>query len=121
VNTTENIHSGGWGVRMEPTTTSSVMTSDPITVVPGTTYLFSGYIYRTNANGDIYIDLSDVAGDPDVMKTSNRGGGWDFVEERWTAPAGVTSVNIRLVGEGGTETAPLGAAWFDDITFRQMP
>ncbi len=121
VNTTENIHSGGWGVRMEPTTTSSVMTNDPITVVPGTTYLFSGYIYRSNSNGDTYIDLGDAQGDPDLLKTSDRANGWDFMERKWTAPAGVTSVTIRLVGEGGSETAPLGVTWFDDITFRQMP
>ncbi|MEM1331992.1 MAG: carbohydrate binding domain-containing protein, partial [Actinomycetota bacterium] len=113
----EPVRDGDWSMR---TTGSSccaaVAVSDPVAVTPGRTYRLSGWVYRTSSNGQQYIDLGDVAGDPNLGRTSDVTDRWEYLQTDWTAPAGTTSIRVRLLSDRATTSAPTGPAWFDQVS-----
>lgn len=80
-------------------------------VAEGKRYVLSGWIYK-EAGAGCYIDLSDVAGDPNIgVGPSDQ---WAYTSKVWTCPTGLTSVNVRCV-------AGANNSWFDDVSFIEYP
>ncbi len=108
----EQAHSGAYSLKISQSGQNAV-TNKIIAVRPNTDYTLSGYIYKTNSNGNVYFDLNDVSGD--VQPTVNSGSGagvWTFVSKNWNS-GNNTSVKIRCVADNGLN-AP---AYFDDVSF----
>ncbi|HEY0699717.1 MAG TPA: hypothetical protein VGD43_18120, partial [Micromonospora sp.] len=105
----DRFHSGGWSLRSTYTGTGTSTRAPAIAVVPNTSYLLSGWIYRAATTGAAYIDMSDIPGELNLDATQT--GSWEYVSGTWNSGA-ATSVTIRLV----TDHTPNGAIWFDDVT-----
>ena len=117
---TDKVQAGDRSFRAAGSTTTAVASSDPITVVPGRRYTLSGWIYRTSTPGRQYIDLGDVAGDPNLGWSSDLLGTWEYLQTTWTAPTGITTIRVRLLSDGATTATPTDPAWFDNITFTEL-
>ena len=116
----DQVHTGTRSVRAAGSTSTAVASSDPITVVPGRRYVLSGWIHRSSSTGRQYLDLGDVAGDPNLGWASDTTGTWEHLQATWTAPTGITTVRVRLLSDGATVAAPTGTAWFDDIDLTEL-
>lgn len=81
-------------------------------VVPGQTYLLSGYIKSSlNAGGTAFCDI--YGNDIDTPGFSVSGtNDWRWLQETFTVPANVTTVYARCHIAG---TTPVGSAWFDMV------
>lgn len=86
--------------------------SNKIFVKPNTDYILSGYIYKTNSNGNVYLDLNDIAGEAQPTVVNGNGAGvWTFVSQTWNSGSN-SFVNIRCAADNGINAD----AFFDDVS-----
>lgn len=103
-------YTGGWSLRSTfRGTGTSTRTSAPIAVSPNTTYIYSGYIWRTNSTGATCMDMADIVGERQLC--TSTAGSWQFLSGTWNSGSN-TSVTLRLITDG----SPTGDVWFDDIS-----
>lgn len=89
--------------------------SDAIAVNPGVEYVLSGYVNTSNMQtGNVYIDLSDAAFDPNlgVGELQNGVNDWQFIYT--TFVSNVSSIQVRLVHDGNVTSSE--SALFDNIS-----
>jgi len=88
--------------------------SSAISVTPGKTYIFSGFINAANVQtGRLYIDLSDASFDVNlgIGEIINGESNWQFVTAAFVP--NTSSVNVRLVQDGQVTFGDY--ALFDEI------
>jgi hypothetical protein len=105
----DRVHSGSSALKSSYTGSGTSTRSDPITVIPNTSYTLSGYIWATNTTGGAYLDMTDIPGE--LTLPSRQTGTWELVSGTWNSGSN-TSLTLRLVTDG-SPTAPI---WFDDIS-----
>jgi len=106
----DKFHTGGWSLHSTfrgPGT--DTRTAAPILVSPNTTYIYSGYIWRTNTAGGVCMDMADIVGERQLCTGAT--GSWQFLSGTWSSGSN-TSVTLRLITDG----SPTGDIWFDDIS-----
>lgn len=101
---TENPYQGRYSVKAVPTqefaTYGFGLRTGEIPVIPGETYVLSGFFNLTQSSpGNFYLDLNDT---PDEVTTGvyfdNYGiSGWFFAWEIFTVPKDVISVRVRMI------------------------
>lgn|GEM_PF-1320790 len=80
-------------------------------VAANTTYKLSGWIYKTNNAGNVYLDLNDIPGEIQPGVYDGSGGGvWTYVSGIWNSGAN-TEVRLRTITDNGLNAA----AYFDDV------
>jgi Tfp pilus assembly protein PilF len=92
-------------------------------VIPGTKYLFSGWVKTKNLTGDqgIRFHLKPI-GNIQIPAESTRdirgNTGWTSIEQDWTAGPGVRLVEVCVSREPSTnpDIHISGDAWVDDVT-----
>jgi hypothetical protein len=112
---------GGYSVHSIPIVTQNIGTSiqQDIVVVPGSSYVLSGY-FRVDelVQGDqTYLDLNDVPFDVNLTPTSGTSG-WVFRLSQVDIPAGTSLVTIRLVHDGNI--TPSRTSYADEIAFTPL-
>ena len=105
------VHTGSWSLRGRAQAGGVSAMSAATPVKANTSYRLSGWIYRSNATGNAYLDLNDVASDPHLATTT--AGSWQFVTGTWKSGAS-TSVVIRCVTENVNADV-----WFDDVSLTE--
>jgi hypothetical protein len=84
-------------------------TAQTVSVLAGTAYTYSGYVWRTNTVGGACVDMSDLTGE--LQHCFTTAGSWQFKSGTWNSGTN-TSVTLRLITDG----SPTGDIWFDDIS-----
>lgn len=106
----DKFHNGGWALHSTfRGAGTDTHTTEPITVQPNTTYIYSGYIWRTDSTGGACMDMADISGELQLCTTQT--GSWQFLSGTWNSGSN-TSVTLRLITDG----SPTGDIWFDDIS-----
>jgi len=96
---------------LKSSTNGASATSNPISILPYTTYKLSGWIYKTNNNGNAYLDLNDIPGEPQPGVFHGAGaGGWIYVSELWNSGS-ATQARIRTITDGGINAS----IYFDNV------
>ena len=85
-------------------------TRQTVSIVTNTTYIYSGYVWRTNTVGSACMDMNDIIGE--LTLCTATAGSWQFVTGTWGSGSN-TSLTLRLI----TDASPTGDIWFDDIGF----
>ncbi len=76
-----------------------------------TTYKLSGWVYKSNSTGNAYLDMNDIAGEPQIGAFNGSGGGtWTYASATWNSGTN-TQVRVRCITDGGTTAA----VYFDDV------
>ena len=90
--------------------------SHSVDITGGETYVLSGFINtRDMATGNLYIDMNDVAFDPNLGsgELSYNTDEWQFLYQSFLPDAGVSSLTVRLVHDSNVPSGESG--YFDDI------
>lgn len=82
----------------------------PIAVTPNTDYVFSAWVYRSESNGNAYVDMGDIRDEVQLVSTGETGV-WQQLSGTWNS-ASHRSVTLRCVTDGGITSA----VWFDSIS-----
>ena len=100
----------------------SAWTSSPIAVQAGETYDLAMTVTTQSVSSGpafqvVYTDaLGKVLGTASAITTTVTGtAAMTEILGRITVPAGVTSLQVKLVGFAATDLSPSGTVWFDDI------
>ncbi len=112
----ELAYDGTWSLKAtvnnEPGTSA---TSDPISVEPGTYYMFSARIYNDLTSGFAYVDLNDVISGDLELRSSRGSKKWEFLVGTWYSGS-VTSVQVRCV----CDNQATGVVYFDNIELKKV-
>jgi tetratricopeptide repeat protein len=95
----------------------------PGVVTPGTKYLFSGWVKTKDITGDQGVrfhlrGFGNTLGPQESTREIHGTTPWTFVEQDWTAEAGVHQVQVCVSREPSTnaDIHISGDAWVDDVT-----
>lgn len=83
-----------------------------VNVLPGQSYILSGYLKSAMTSGKAQCDVVG-AGLDSAGIISSGASGWTYKTDTTTIPAGTTSVTIRCFADG----TPQGQAWIDMVQF----
>ena len=75
---------------------------------------FSAWMYNGYTSGEMYLDLSDIANDPQLESTQKNV--WEYKEKIWTGDSN-TQLKVRCISQNTTG----GPSYFDDIRFQRIP
>jgi hypothetical protein len=107
---------GSYAVRMTPAITafSGYSLAVSVAVTSSTRYVLSAYLDASGLSTGqaLYLDLNDTSYEIDVGATVGAAG-WQFVAGTFTVPAGITTVEVRVVHDGTLTTAE--SAYADEI------
>ena len=88
-------------------------------LIGGDQYVLSGFFNVEGvANAEVYIDLNDILGEPNLFNSSGHQGesGWFFAHETFTAPG--SSVTVRLVMDLDVLTTDV--AFIDEVAITPL-
>jgi hypothetical protein len=103
----DKFNTGAWSLKSAYMSTGT-STSQTVSVLANTNYIYSGYIWRAATVGGSCMDMSDLAGEVQLCTTTT--GSWQFKSGTWASGTN-TSVTLRLI----TDASPNNNIWFDDI------
>jgi|GEM_PF-921974 len=104
----DKFNTGAWSLKSTYRSTGTD-TRQTVSINTGTTYTYSGYVWRTNTVGGACMDMNDIAGELALCVTT--AGSWQFKSGTWASGSN-TSLTVRLITDG----SPTGDIWFDDIS-----
>lgn len=102
-------HEGSYSLKAACSGTSAASRTALFTVTPNTNYVFSAWVYNSLTSGAAYLDMNDIAGEPQMPSTRGKNA-WEYVSRAWNSGTN-TTVRVRCVTDGN----PQGNVWFDDI------
>ncbi|THF72677.1 arabinan endo-1,5-alpha-L-arabinosidase [Cohnella fermenti] len=112
----DRAHIGTYSLKTTSTTAANAITAAPIYVQPYTNYKLSGWIYKTSASGNAYLDMNDIAREAQTGVGNGDGAGvWTYVSQIWNSGSN-TTLRLRCVTDGGLSAA----AYFDDISLAKQ-